>query len=1811
MRSDFRNRTAGLRSRLVRTGLALLLSASLPAQAVIAGPIASGPKKPGPSKAPAVSRWAAQSSQNPEAKIDPGLIDAFSKNGRVSYLVKLRTQADVDSAAKSARGGATPASAELKARSAVISSLRETAEVTQTGLLSELSKARAAGEVTQLKSYWVSNMVSVTSSRGVMERLAKRNDVEKIYLNGKIHLLAGEELKANSLEAAGTPGITTVEWGIQRVGAPAVWDQFGIDGTGVVVASLDTGVQGDHPALINQYRGYNPVTGSFDQTYSWFDAVNGDNTSLPYDDHGHGTHTVGTMVGLDADGTNQIGVAPGAKWIAAKILDAGGSGLEEWILAAGEWLLAPGGDPSKAPDVVNNSWGGGPGMQEWFRPIVQAWRAAGIVPVFANGNDGPGPGTVASPGNYPESIGVGATDISDGLASFSGRGPSPYGEIKPELSAPGVNIRSSVPGSGYASGWSGTSMAAPHVAGAVALLKQADASLTVDEIEMILTSSADPMTNSQYPNVPNNGYGHGILNAYTAVGMVASGIGSVSGRVMTSGDDLTSPSITHTPVTEAFKHTDTPIVAQITDNVAVTAVYLRFRQPGMRFWGIVDMERTAGDHKNGTWSGVIPAEIASTPQIQYYIEAVDYGNNHAFHGTSRNPHVITMLDGITPGYMQNFEGSTAGWVSTGGVWEIGEPTSGPGAAYSGTKVAATVLGGNYPDNANAMLISPPIDLSGGPAALRFRHWYQLENGWDFGVVAVTGDGGNTWETPLVYTGANGSYQEATIDLTAYAGNPAVFVAFVLFSDFIINEPGWYLDDIELYEDTEAPATPTGLTAQATPVGSVALAWDSAPASDFGHYTVYRSSTSGGGYTAIGQTSNTSFADSDTTPNTTYYYVVTASDTFGNESGYSNEATATAANVITRFFDNMEAGPGSWTHSGTMDPWEHGVPVAGPSGANSGVNLWGTNLSGEYANGTNASLITPPISLSGLADASLQFAHWYRLERNFDFGRVEVTTNGGSAWTQLAQYTAPASGAPPVGWESPLIDLTPYVGQTIQVRFRMTSDSSITYEGWYIDDVRIGGTPAGGSSIDRSLSVKESRIAPKKGAKGAKPALPSMASLRLPAKATGTYKLDIGTRSIGISSLPVEASVTVLETGRVVRTSPADGSYQITLPAGTYTLRAEAYGFYPSEQVVEVVDGMDLSANFMLSAMPRGLITGTVTDSTSGEPIDGALVWVAEDLMIPVATTNAAGQFTLDVLAGDYTVEVRHPGHYPASTTVSVAGGSTVNVAVEMEPFIGMPGEIGYDDGSAENAWAFFDAGNGWAVRMTPDRPGQTAFVSSARFFLWDASWPGMGATSFRAAIFDANPDGTPGAMLAGPVVVNDGLLGQWNEVDFSAYGVAVDGDFYVAWIQDKAHPDTPGMGFDESSDAGRTWQFVGGGWSPWDMGGNAMIRAVVNYSVSAPTITAPADGTFTNNAMVDVAGMGISGTIVSIYVDDLFAAETMPAADGAFSVPVSLTEGEHVLTATATVPGDQPGSGTTGHSAPVHVTVDLTNPTLTVSTPAEGAMLNSRLITVSGQALDSHLAGVTVNGTAATVAPDGSFTVEIIGREGANAISLAATDLAGNQTTVVRNVSVDSIAPVIGELEPSTDHDLTAGDTVTVSFNSEPGLALAAFKIVLGGTGSNGAAGGAGSMSLLPGEMAMAEVSPGHYEATWTVPADVTATNAYVEFRAVDPTGNEVRATAPGVLHITDDNQQGQPTAVIVAPQSIKARRTAKFDGTQSSSPNGNIVSYQWQMGDGKNYSSPTVQHIYRQVGTYTVTLTVTDSNGVSATATMTITAVK
>lgn len=471
-------------------------------------------------------------------KLSSRLDNQFKDQEKVTFLVKFKERADTEQAVEEVRKTAQQSNlsvreSQYQQHAAVISELKETAALEQQDVLEYLTTIEHTGLATDIHPYFIVNGLAVTATKEVAEKIAAFPEVDKILPNEKRELFT--EVEQNEQVKRPQSERVNVEWNIEKVKAPEVWNK-GITGKGVVIASIDSGVEWDHPALKEKYRGFDTESDEVDHAYNWFDAT--DDVAAPYDDIGHGTHTVGTMVGGETDGTNQIGVAPAASWIAVKAFTEDG-GTDKDLLAAAEWILAPTDEQGRtriemAPDIVNNSWGGGPGLDEWYRDVVKEWRHANIFPEFSAGNvdrnNAGGPGSVASPANYPESFATGATDVRDKVADFSLRGPSPYDEIKPDISAPGQVIRSSIPGGNYAEN-SGTSMAGPAVSGVAGLLRSVDSSLSVGEMEDILTSTTIPLTDEEYDESPNNGYGYGLVDALNAVSAVGEGVGSLEGTV--------------------------------------------------------------------------------------------------------------------------------------------------------------------------------------------------------------------------------------------------------------------------------------------------------------------------------------------------------------------------------------------------------------------------------------------------------------------------------------------------------------------------------------------------------------------------------------------------------------------------------------------------------------------------------------------------------------------------------------------------------------------------------------------------------------------------------------------------------------------------------------------------------------------------------------------------------------------------------------------------------------------------------------------------------------------------------------------------------------------------------------------------------------------------------------------------------------------------------------------------------------------------------------------------------------------------------
>lgn len=454
------------------------------------------------------------------SKIDPWLEQRLRSGDSDSFIVLFDRSSDLRLALES-----IPSETTDRGR-AVFERLRSRSATSQAAARRWLDALRVP-----YRSLYIVNGLRVRGDLALVRALASRFDVVRIVGDPKVRGIETTPTTRAPDAACGQP------YGISAIRADQVWTLDGAHGEGIVVASADTGVQWDHPAIRAGYRGWDGVSASHD--YNWHDAIQ--DLAIPLDDQGHGTHTVGTMVGDDGAG-NRIGVAPAARWIGCRNMDHG-TGRPSTYLECNQFFLAPwshggdpetDGDPSRAPDVINNSWGCPPSEGCDPRVLEDSFvtlRAAGILAVAAAGNSGPFCATVTDPpAIYEEAFVAGATDSTNTLTLFSSRGPVTVdgsSRVRPDIAAPGSDVCSAYPTDSYAN-LSGTSMASPHTAGAAALFWSARPQLRnllrITRCVMDRSSSRTVRlpfsqrcggTSSQ--NRPNNMFGWGLVDVYAAV----------------------------------------------------------------------------------------------------------------------------------------------------------------------------------------------------------------------------------------------------------------------------------------------------------------------------------------------------------------------------------------------------------------------------------------------------------------------------------------------------------------------------------------------------------------------------------------------------------------------------------------------------------------------------------------------------------------------------------------------------------------------------------------------------------------------------------------------------------------------------------------------------------------------------------------------------------------------------------------------------------------------------------------------------------------------------------------------------------------------------------------------------------------------------------------------------------------------------------------------------------------------------------------------------------------------------------------------
>jgi bacillopeptidase F len=679
-----------------------------------------------------------------------------------------------------------------------------------------------------LKSYWIVSMLVTDARPELIWQLAERSDVawmdlDEAYMSGPVKPVE----EHTSIEKS----VGSAETGLRVIGADKMW-KLGYTGQNRISYSIDTGVWSEHPAIRDRF-----MANFFPLSQCWFPY----DSPVPADKSGsHGTHTLGTTLGLDPANHDTIGVAFNAYWICSDPVAtsmATVKPLSDFIYAF-EFALNPDGDTSTVwdiPDAINNSWGyavqSDTGLcDSYVSQMFAVIDAAGIANVFSAGNEGPGDSTICTPQFIEASINnvftIGALDGNNAsypIASFSSRGPSICGHsgptlIKPEVSAPGVDVRSSVNTNSYAS-YSGTSMAAPHVTGAVLLLKEAFPALAGNEILNALYQTA---TDLGIPGEDNT-YGMGLINVYAAY-QYLSGF--------------------YTPATPGINGADAELLGlngseMICDTAYVPSVTLRNNGNQAITQGSFKYRINGGDYSTYAWSGnIAPAASASVtlPSVPFLIGGykemqVNFISDTALHEANIINNSRMLRLNVRPSqslpFVEDFENGIDSvlWYQINPDHLTTWDTASTGGLMFSEHSAVMRFNNNLTYGETDDLVTPCFDLSNVDSArLKFDVAYQYRHplmsdsllilvstncGQSFPdtVYLKTGPQLQTYDTitPQFVPERPDQWRSESIDMSAYAGQGSVILKFRG-----INRKGnyLYLDNIKLFSGAEPVAVET-------------------------------------------------------------------------------------------------------------------------------------------------------------------------------------------------------------------------------------------------------------------------------------------------------------------------------------------------------------------------------------------------------------------------------------------------------------------------------------------------------------------------------------------------------------------------------------------------------------------------------------------------------------------------------------------------------------------------------------------------------------------------------------------------------------------------------------------------------------------------------------------------------------------------------------------------------------------------------------------------------------------------------------------
>ena len=1384
------------------------------------------------------------------AKTDSSYLDKIEKSlqkvpasKEVEFIVTLKAEADLT---------------KVKPED-VVDTLRDTSEKSQESLISFVERKVKDGDISEYNSFFIINSIYIKGRAELIEKIARRSDVESIRLN---HTIVSDKEEIVKRKSSLSEATSYVPWNLESIQA----DRVTKTGKNIVVGIIDSGVNANHPELQNAL-----LPGGFK------DFVEPTNTE-PKDETGHGTHVAGTILG------RTIGIAKDAKLIVARVFNKEGEASDDGLLAAGEWIL------EKKPQVVNNSWGGNRD-DSFYDEIVKKWKATGIVPIFSAGNTGSynagGEGSIGSPASLEDSFSVGALTKDDRLAKFSLRGPSKHTKnIKPEISAPGVNILSADYKGGYVLK-TGTSMAAPHVSGAVALILEANRNLTVDKVEEILKTTATPLTDDHYISSPNMGYGYGKLNVFKAVeaalGKDVNKFATFTGQTLISDTDNVPPTIEATTPKKLYNAYDFEFEAKVSDDVGVKSVNLYYKSEVAKTFNSRSFELYSGNKKSGTYTVTIHPSDLPVGNASYYIEAVDYSDNTYKTDTIQ----ATVETGIKPGYSNDFENGADGFVFGGKtpMWEVGVPTYGPSSASSGSNVVGTRLNGNYEGLVNSLLISPPIDLSDATSdsILRFQDWSELDNYQgafeDTAEVWIGEIPENSSSTDQIVYGqkaalinkySKSSWQEHYINLSRYKGKKIIVMFALRWAGYSERKKaGYYIDDFKLEALTnEIPFPPSeGLSAENfVGTGKIRINFDKVNNPLITEYALYRSTTENGKYEKVTGASysscNSRFEDIPTPQEGSYFYkIASIKGSVESELSEPVSITFTKGNKIQSFdFEQDNQGwtspsEAKWERGETSDDYSDGPTTYSSKTKNTNSpNVFMTGLNKNALGGKTYELVSPVIDLSGLTKANLYYQNWYNFSSDTSDTYEIWFKNAEGTWDKVFSLNENMDNLNINGhkrsrysWviDGIAID-SKYLTKNFQMKFKLTTAKYSSDPGWYIDDVAIFNTAnvAETSTTNELQAINEkastttntANAINEEAAYNAGGEYASDETIKNPETITpidisgerftllGTKFYEASENTTTTSTIPSAAIVKILETNTYVRSEAGSGRFLIKHPAGTYTVVAYNDNYKSKPVKITLEEGKELKQDILMASLETYGLSFDIKD-TNGNSVKSDVKIYEKGSNIPKYISSSKSTVILtNIPEGEYKVIVLASGYRTYEKMITIKDNTSLPTIVLTRLVTdGEKKEIANDSGDFAKAkiLAPLKSGASVAVKYHFD---EEVILKKLRFGLKKATAESIVGKPFTYSIYGENEkDGYPGNILLGPVTTTVALDNDFTDIVIP--DLFVKGDIYVAYTQVGEGDAVPRVAVDESTRGeGKIFKLINGAWYEAGELGMYMVR---------------------------------------------------------------------------------------------------------------------------------------------------------------------------------------------------------------------------------------------------------------------------------------------------------------------------------------------------------------------------------------------------